>query len=132
MAGSSGQFVHLHVHSQYSLLDGACRTADLPKRAKALGMEAVAVTDHGCLFGIVEFYQKCVEEGVKPVIGIEAYMAPGDRRDRTYTGGNGGSGVKDGGYHLLLLAQNLAGYRNLLKLASIAYLEGFYYKPRID
>ncbi|MBI1372264.1 MAG: DNA polymerase III subunit alpha [Phycisphaera sp.] len=126
MASKSEQFVHLHVHSQYSLLDGACRTGDLPARAKELGMDAVAISDHGCLFGLVDFYSKCVDTGVKPILGIEAYMAPGDRRDRTY------SGVKDGGYHLLLLAADLDGYRNLLKLASTAYLEGFYYKPRID
>ncbi len=126
MAQPGEQFVHLHVHSQYSLLDGACRTGDLPKRAKELGMSSVAITDHGCMFGIVDFYLKCIEQGVKPIIGIEAYMAPGDRRDRTF------SGTKDGGYHLLLLAADLTGYRNLLKLASVAYLEGFYYKPRID
>ncbi|MBI1369479.1 MAG: DNA polymerase III subunit alpha [Planctomycetes bacterium] len=126
MANTSEQFVHLHVHTQYSLLDGAVRTADLPKRAKELGQSSVAITDHGCLFGLIDFYAKCVENGVKPIVGIEAYMAPGDRRDRTY------SGVKDGGYHLLLLAENLTGYHNLLKLASIAYLEGFYFKPRID
>ena len=124
--GQSDQFVHLHVHSQFSLLDGACRTGDLPERTKELGMSSVAITDHGVLFGLVDFYTKCVSTGVKPIIGIEAYMAPGDRRDKTYTG------VKDGGYHLLLLAQNLDGYKNLLKLASIAYLEGFYFKPRID
>jgi DNA polymerase-3 subunit alpha len=119
-------FVHLHVHSQYSLLDGACRTADLPKRAAELGQKAIAITDHGCLFGIIDFYEKCKKHNVKPIIGCEAYMARGDRRDRTY------SGEKDGGYHLLLLAENLTGYHNLLKLASTAYLDGFYYKPRID
>lgn len=119
-------FVHLHVHSQYSLLDGACKTGDLVKRAKALDQEAVAITDHGCLFGVVDFYSKAVAEGIKPIIGIEAYMAAGARTNRTATG------VKDGGYHLLLLAQNHVGYKNLLKLGSIAYTEGFYYKPRID
>ena len=126
MAQSPRQFVHLHVHSQFSLLDGACRTADLVQRAKELGQEAVAITDHGCLFGVIDFYQKAVAAGVKPIIGIEAYMAPGARHDRTSTG------VKDGGYHLLLLAKDYEGYRNLLKLGSIAYTEGFYYKPRID
>jgi DNA polymerase-3 subunit alpha len=119
-------FVHLHVHSQYSLLDGACRIGDLAKRAKELGQEAIAITDHGCLFGAIDFYTKAVAEGVKPIVGIEAYMAPGSRHDRQTTG------VKDGGYHLLLLAQNRVGYANLLKLASVAYTEGFYYKPRID
>jgi DNA polymerase-3 subunit alpha len=126
MAEPAKQFVHLHVHSQYSLLDGACRSADLPARAKELGMSSIAVTDHGALFGAVEFYNECVEAGVKPIIGFESYMAPGDRRDRSY------SGTKDGGYHLLLLAKDRAGYQNLLKLASTAYIDGFYYKPRID
>lgn len=120
------QFVHLHVHSQYSLLDGACRTGDMVSRAKELGQPAIAITDHGCLFGAIDFYTKAVAEGVKPIIGIEAYMAPGSRLDRQTTG------VKDGGYHLLLLAKDRTGYANLLKLASIAYTEGFYYKPRID
>ena len=119
-------FVHLHVHSQYSLLDGACKTADLVKRAKELNQSSIAITDHGCLFGVVDFYSKAVAAGVKPIIGIEAYMAAGARTNRTATG------VKDGGYHLLLLAQNHQGYQNLLKLGSIAYTEGFYYKPRID
>jgi DNA polymerase III subunit alpha len=119
-------FVHLHVHSQYSLLDGACRIADLVKRAKDLGQPAVAITDHGCLFGLIDFYTKAHEHGVKPIVGIEAYMAADSRHSREATG------TKDGGYHLLLLAQNLEGYHNLLKLGSIAYTEGFYYKPRID
>ena len=126
MADVQQNFVHLHVHSQFSLLDGACRTADLVERAKQLNQEAIAITDHGCMFGVIDFYQKAVAAGIKPIIGIEAYMAPGDRTDRTSTG------VKDGGYHLLLLARDLEGYRNLLKLGSIAYTEGFYYKPRID
>lgn len=119
-------FVHLHVHSQYSLLDGACRTRDLIQRAKELDQPAIAVTDHGCMFGVIDFYNHATAGGVKPILGIEAYMAPGSRHDRQTTG------VKDGGYHLLLLAQNLDGYANLLKLASIAYTQGFYYKPRID
>jgi len=119
-------FVHLHVHSQYSLLDGACKIGDLVKRAKELNQPALAITDHGCLFGAIDFYSKAVAAGVKPIVGIEAYMAADSRKNRTATG------VKDGGYHLLLLAQNHAGYRNLLKLGSIAYTEGFYYKPRID
>lgn len=126
MASSPNQFVHLHVHSQYSLLDGACRIGDMVKRAKELDQPALAITDHGCLFGVIDFYNKAVEAGIKPIVGIEAYMAPGARTDRQTTG------VKDGGYHLLLLAQNRQGYGNLLKLSSIAYTEGFYYKPRID
>jgi len=119
-------FVHLHVHTQYSLLDGACRTGDVVKRAKELGQSSLAITDHGCLFGAVDFYSKAVAAGVKPIIGTEAYMAPHARSERKTTG------VKDGGFHLLLLAANRTGYANLLKLASIAYTEGFYYKPRID
>lgn len=122
----AGVFVHLHVHSQYSLLDGACRIGDLVRRAVELEQPALAVTDHGSLFGVIDFYNKAVAAGIKPILGIEAYMAPQSRHDRQTTG------VKDGGYHLLLLAENLTGYRNLLKLASVAYTEGFYYKPRID
>jgi DNA polymerase-3 subunit alpha len=118
-------FVHLHVHTHYSLLDGACRISDLVKRAKALGMSSIAITDHGCMFGVVEFFNECKKEGIKPILGMEAYMAPGDRRDRNTVNG-------ESAYHLLLLAQNLDGYKNLLKLSSTAYREGFYYKPRID
>jgi DNA polymerase-3 subunit alpha len=121
----AGSFVHLHVHTHYSLLDGANKIPDLVKRAKALGMSSLAITDHGCMFGVVEFFNECKKEGIKPILGMEAYMAPGDRRERS---GNAG----DAAYHLLLLAENLEGYRNLVKLSSRAYREGFYYKPRID
>src|SRR5256714_4738652 len=121
-------FCHLHVHTHYSLLDGACRIGDLVKRVKALGMDSIAITDHGCMFGVIEFYNECKKEGIRPILGMEAYMAPGDRRERSTPGGNGGEAA----YHLLLLAENLEGYRNLLKLSSTAYREGFYYKPRID
>ena len=121
----AGSFVHLHVHTHYSLLDGANKIPDLVKRAKALGMSSLAITDHGCMFGVIEFFKECEKEGIKPILGMEAYMAPGDRRERS---GNPG----DAAYHLLLLAQNLEGYRNLVKLSSRAYREGFYYKPRID
>ncbi len=120
-----GSFVHLHVHTHYSLLDGANKIPDLVKRAKALGMDSLAITDHGCMFGVVEFFNECKKEGIKPILGMEAYMAPADRRDRTATNG-------ETAYHLLLLAQNLEGYHNLIKLSSRAYREGFYYKPRID
>ena len=126
--GRPMSFVHLHVHSHYSLLDGACRVPDLVQRVKALGMDSIAITDHGCLFGIIEFYNECLKEGIKPILGMEAYMAPGDRRERSVPGGNSGEAA----YHLLLLAENLEGYKNLLKLSSAAYREGFYYKPRID
>ncbi len=125
---SASPFVHLHVHTHYSLLDGANKVPELVRRAKALGMDSLAITDHGCLFGIIEFYNECRKEGIKPIIGMEAYMAPGDRRERSTPGGNAGEAA----FHLLLLAADLDGYRNLLKLGSIAYREGFYYKPRID
>src|SRR5438874_4862994 len=121
-------FVHLHVHTHYSLLDGACRVDKLIKRTKELGMDSIAITDHGCMFGVVEFFNECKKEGIKPILGMEAYMAPGDRRERSTPGGNAGEAA----YHLLLLAKDLEGYRNLIKLSSIAYREGFYYKPRID
>src|SRR4051794_7447098 len=121
-------FVHLHVHTHYSMLDGACRIPDLVKRAKALNMPAVGITDHGCMHGVIEFYNECKKEGIKPLVGMEAYMAPGDRRERSTPSGSAG----DAAFHLLLLAQDLEGYKNLIKLSSIAYREGFYYKPRID
>jgi DNA polymerase-3 subunit alpha len=123
---SSKGFTHLHLHSQYSLLDGAIQYDKLLKRCKKLEMEAVAVTDHGNMFGAVEFYTKAVAVHIKPILGIEAYIAPASRFDRTKTS------ISDAAYHLILLAQNNAGYQNLLKLSSAGYLEGFYYRPRID
>jgi DNA polymerase-3 subunit alpha len=125
---SSTRFAHLHVHTHYSLLDGANRIPQLVRRAKELGMDSLAITDHGCLFGVIEFFNECRKEGVKPILGMEAYMAPGDRRERSTPGGNAGEAA----FHLLLLAKDLEGYQNLVKLSSIAYREGFYYKPRID
>ncbi len=118
-------FVHLHVHSQYSLLDGACRIPDLAAAAQAAGMPALAVTDHGNLFGTVAFYRAMEGAGIKPILGMEAYVAPGSRHDRIKQGGTAA-------HHLVLLARDLTGYRNLARLSSIGYLEGFYYKPRID
>jgi DNA polymerase-3 subunit alpha len=126
IAPVTSPFVHLHLHTEYSLLDGACRMKPLVERCKALNMPAVAVTDHGNLFGAIEFYTTAKAAGVKPIIGCEVYMAPADRRDRE----NKASG--EASYHLLLLAQDLTGYRNLLKLTSAGFIEGFYYKPRID
>lgn len=120
-------FAHLHLHSQYSLLDGAIPFGRLFDRCKKLGMDSVALTDHGNMFGVIEFYTKARAAEIKPIIGIEAYIAPGSRFDKT-----GGGGVKENAYHLLLLAENLTGYRNLMKLSSIGFLEGFYYRPRID
>ena len=122
------KFVHLHVHTHYSLLDGANKIPELIRRTKALGMDSIAISDHGCMFGVIEFFNECKKEGIRPILGMEAYMAPGDRRERSTPGGNAGEAA----FHLLLLAENLEGYRNLVKLSSIAYREGFYYKPRID
>lgn len=118
-------FVHLHNHTHYSLLDGLTKTDELVARAKEEGSMAVAITDHGVLYGAIEFYQKCKKAGVKPIIGVEAYLAPASRHDKN-TRADGRS------YHLVLLAENNTGYKNLIKLVSLAHLEGFYYKPRID
>ncbi|MFA7236080.1 MAG: PHP domain-containing protein, partial [Phycisphaeraceae bacterium] len=119
-------YTHLHLHSEYSLLDGANRIDKLIAHVKSLGMNAVAVTDHGNLHGAVKFYNTAKAAGIKPILGIEAYVAPKDRTDKTYTG------IADGGFHLVLLAENPTGWHNLLKLSSDAYLRGFYYKPRMD
>lgn len=121
-------FVHLHAHSEYSLLDGANRIADLVRQAKRFEMPAVALTDHGCLYGAWAFHRQARREGVKPLIGMEAYVARGDRRDRAP--GPGPGPVR--AYHLVLLARDHEGYKNLVKLSSIGYTEGFYYKPRVD
>ncbi len=121
-------FVHLHVHTHYSLLDGANKIPQLVARAKELGQTSLAITDHGCMYGVIEFFNECKKQGIKPILGMEAYMAPGDRRERSTPGGNAGEAA----FHLLLLAENIEGYRNLIKLSSIAFREGFYYKPRID
>ncbi len=119
-------FVHLHVHSQYSLLDGAIRFEDLFNLAKKYKMPAVALTDHGNMFGVIEFYQKAIQHGIKPVVGCEVYVAPGSRLERKALAGG------EGPYHLTLLVKNRVGYFNLLKLISLSHLEGFYYKPRVD
>ncbi|HOG01157.1 MAG: DNA polymerase III subunit alpha [Firmicutes bacterium ADurb.Bin248] len=117
------EFVHLHVHSVYSLLDGAAPIKKLVSRAKELGMGALALTDHGAMYGVIDFYKECVKQGVKPIIGIETYVAPNSHLDR--------EGMREYA-HLVLLARNEQGYRNLLKLSSIAFVDGFYYRPRID
>ncbi len=119
-------FTHLHLHSQYSLLDGAIAFDKLFKRCKQLQMDSVAVTDHGNMFGAVEFYTKAIAAHIKPILGIEAYIAPRSRFDRQKTT------ITDAAYHLILLAENNTGYQNLLKLASAGFTEGFYYRPRID
>ena len=117
------QFTHLHVHSHYSLLDGLAKIPDLVKRTKELGMDAIALTDHGVLYGIVEFYKAAKKAGVKPILGVETYVAP---RDRFSKEGN------ERYYHLILLAENNTGWKNIVKLVTKAHLEGFYYRPRID
>ena len=118
-------FVHLHIHSEFSLLYGANRIKDLPVRAKELGMDAMAITDHGVMYGVIDFYKACKKEGIKPIIGCEMYVAPRSRFDK--------DPVLDKQYnHLILLAKNNQGYKNLSKLVSIGFVEGYYYKPRID
>lgn len=116
------KFTHLHVHSHYSLLDGLIKIDDLIAKAKEYNMGSVALTDHGVMYGAVEFYEKAIKEGLKPIVGVEAYLVDGSRHDKT----------KQARYHLVLLAKNKKGYNNLLKLTTLAHLEGYYYKPRID
>ncbi len=125
-----GDFVHLHLHSQYSLLDGANRLPELCRRVAELGMPAVAVTDHGNMFGAFAFYHEALKQGVRPIIGVEAYIAPADRRDReARADSDSGEGYA---YHLTILAATQTGYRNLVRLVSEAYLTGFYHRPRMD
>src|SRR5699024_9223615 len=117
-------FTHLHVHTEYSLLDGSIRIGDLVKRTKELGMEAVAATDHGSMFGIIEFYKEAIKQGIKPILGSAVYVAMNKNTEKE---------AKDQKqYHLVLLAENNEGYRNLMKIVSEAYINGFYYKPRTD
>jgi DNA polymerase-3 subunit alpha len=123
-------FVHLHVHTKYSLLDGANKIEALIARVSAAGMPAIAITDHGNMFGAVEFYQKATAAGVKPILGCEVYVAPRSRRDRG--GGRADDFEAGGNHHLILLVMNQEGYRNLCRLVTLSYQEGFYYKPRID
>ncbi len=117
-------FVHLHLHSEYSLLDGACRISDIPKRAKECGHRAVALTDHGVMYGAVSFFRACKKEGIKPIIGCEVYVAPKSRFDKQNSDGSA--------QHLVLLCKNEIGYKNLIKMVSTAFTEGFYSKPRVD
>ena len=120
-----GNFTHLHVHTQFSLLDGAARIQDLVKRAKSMGQTALAITDHGVMYGVIDFYRACKKEGVKPIIGMETYVAPRSMQDR--------EGSQDREYaHLILLCKDQTGYQNLMALSSEAFLHGFYYRPRID
>ena len=118
-------FVHLHLHTEYSLLDGAARISKTIERAKELGMTSVAITDHGVMYGAIEFYTEAISNGIKPIIGCEVYTAPRSRFDKDAS--------LDKGYgHLVLLCKNEIGYRNLLSLVTKSNTEGFYYKPRVD
>lgn len=119
------KFVHLHVHTEYSLLDGANRIKDLVKRTKELGMDSIAITDHGVMYGVVDFYKEAVNNGIKPILGCEIYTAKRSRFDK-----QGGWDADPG--HMVLLAKNNTGYKNLMKIVSIGFTEGFYYKPRVD
>src|SRR3989338_9111110 len=122
---SKPPFVHLHNHTHYSLLDGLSQTERMVKLARKYGMTALGITDHGNLYGAIEFYKLCQKEGIKPIIGVEAYIDTRTRFDKD-------PGIDDKRYHLTLLAKNETGYRNLLKLVSASGLEGYYYKPRMD
>ena len=119
-------FVHLHTHTEYSLLDGSNKIKNYVSRVKELGMNAAAITDHGNMFGVINFYREANKQGIKPIIGCEVYVAPNSRFDKELTGG------EDRYYHLILLAENNAGYKNLMKIVSAGYVEGFYYRPRVD
>lgn len=123
---SDMKFAHLHLHTEYSLLDGVIRIDELLERVAAYGMEAVAITDHGVMYGVVDFYKKAKEKGIRPIIGCEVYVAPGSRFEKVVVKGS------EPAYHLVLLAENEEGYRNLMELVTRAFLEGFYYKPRVD
>ena len=119
-------FTHLHVHTQYSLLDGSGKPDEMAAQAKALGMSALAITDHGVMYGVIDFYRACIKEGIKPIIGCEIYVTAGSRFDREVSQGD------DKYYHLVLLAENDTGYHNLIKIVSSGFTDGFYYKPRVD
>ena len=119
-------FVHLHTHTEYSLLDGSNKINEYVKRVKEMGMTAAAITDHGVMYGIIDFYRACKEEGINPVLGCEVYVAPNSRFDREISHGD------DKYYHLILLAENNKGYENLVKIVSAGFVDGFYYRPRVD
>ena len=119
-------FVHLHVHTEYSLLDGSNKINEYVSRVKELGQTAAAITDHGVMFGCIDFYKEALAQGIKPILGCEVYVSPGSRFDRDNT-------VSDERYyHLVLLAENSTGYSNLIRIVSAGFTEGFYYKPRVD
>jgi len=120
------EFTHLHVHTEYSLLDGSSKIPELIARTKELGMDSIAITDHGNMYGVINFYKEAKKEGINPIIGCEVYVAPGSRFDRENVSG------EDRYHHLVLLAENDLGYANLMKIVSKGFTEGFYYKPRVD
>ena len=120
------KFTHLHVHTEYSLLDGSSEIPELIERTKELGMDSIAITDHGVMYGVINFYKAAKKAGIKPIIGCEVYVAPRSRIDRENVSG------EDRYYHLVLLAENNKGYENLMKIVSKGFTEGFYYKPRVD
>ena len=120
-------FAHLHVHTEYSLLDGSNKIKECISRVKELGMNSIAITDHGVMFGVIDFYRAAKAAGINPILGCEVYVAPGSRFDKEAIG-NG----DDRYYHLVLLAENQEGYQNLMKIVSIGFTEGYYYKPRVD
>ena len=121
----SAGFTHLHCHTEYSLLDGACRVQEILKKCRDYDMKSCAITDHGVMFGALEFYKAAKKQGVKPIIGCELYLAKHGRRDRSQRG-------EENFFHFLTLCENDTGYFNLCKLSSLGFLEGFYYKPRVD
>ena len=118
-------FTHLHLHTQYSLLDGACRIGELVSYAKSIGQTSIAITDHGVMYGVIDFYRECKKQGVRPIIGCEVYVAPRSRFDKVYE-------LDKEYFHMVLLCENDQGYRNLVKLVSLGFTEGFYSKPRIN
>ena len=118
-------FVHLHTHTEYSFLDGFCRIPSLVAKAKELGMSALAITDHGDMCGVIDFYKEAKAQGIKPLIGCEVYVAAKDMTEKSHDGGNTT-------HHLVLIAKNMTGYQNLMKLSSMGFTDGFYYKPRVD
>lgn len=120
------EFTHLHVHTEYSLLDGSSKIKELVKRTKELGMDSIAITDHGVMYGVIDFYRAAKEEGIKPIIGCEVYVASGSRFEKEV------NTKEQRYYHLVLLAENNQGYHNLMKIVSKGFVEGFYYKPRVD
>ena len=119
-------FTHLHVHTEYSLLDGSSKIPELLDRVQELGMDSIAITDHGVMYGVIDFYKAAKARGIKPIIGSEVYVAPNSRFDKEVNAG------EDRYHHLILLAENDIGYHNLMKIVSKGFVEGFYYRPRVD